>query len=113
MKRLGTIARALGEDRTRRELIPFLTDNSDDEDEVLLAMAEELGSFVSLVGGPLHSATLLPPLEALSSVDETVVRDKAAQSLCAIGEQMPEAVLAEHFVPLLKVRSSIPENNSF
>jgi len=42
IRRLGTIAKALGEDRTRRELIPFLNENNDDDDEVLLAMAEEL-----------------------------------------------------------------------
>lgn len=36
VKRLGTIALALGEERTRNELIPFLTDSNDDEDEVSL-----------------------------------------------------------------------------
>ena len=34
VKRLGTIAMALGEERTRNELIPFLTESNDDEDEV-------------------------------------------------------------------------------
>ena len=34
IRRLGTIALALGEDRTCRELIPFLTDSTEDEDEV-------------------------------------------------------------------------------
>ncbi|KAE8666074.1 Serine/threonine-protein phosphatase 2A 65 kDa regulatory subunit A beta isoform [Hibiscus syriacus] len=43
IRRLSTIARALGEERTRKELIPFLSENNDDDDEVLLAMAEELG----------------------------------------------------------------------
>jgi serine/threonine-protein phosphatase 2A regulatory subunit A len=46
IRRLSTIARALGEERTRKELIPFLTENNDDEDEVLLAMAEELDVFI-------------------------------------------------------------------
>ncbi|KAK2078340.1 hypothetical protein QBZ16_003180 [Prototheca wickerhamii] len=97
VKRLRTIARALGEERTRRELIPFLNDNCDDEDEVLLAMAEELGEFVPLVGGPSHAHILLMPLEALATVDETVVREKAAQSLVSVAEAMPPASLAEHF----------------
>ena len=48
---LSTIARALGEERTRKELIPFLSENNDDDDEVLLAMAEELGVFIPYVGG--------------------------------------------------------------
>ena len=42
-KNLGRISKALGPERTRDELIPFLVDSTDDEDEVLLAMAEALG----------------------------------------------------------------------
>ena len=34
MRRLKTIAIALGEERTRDELIPFLTDCTDDDEEV-------------------------------------------------------------------------------
>lgn len=34
VKRLSMIAMALGEERTRNELVPFLTDSNDDEDEV-------------------------------------------------------------------------------
>lgn len=34
MRRLKTIAVALGEDRTRDELVPFLTDCTDDDEEV-------------------------------------------------------------------------------
>ena len=37
IKKLSTIALALGVERTRSELIPFLTDTIYDEDEVLLA----------------------------------------------------------------------------
>lgn len=104
IQRLGTIALALGEDRTRGELIPFLTESNDDEDEVLLAMAEELGNFVPYVGGPQHAHCIIPPLENLSQVEETVVRDKAVESLCKVGEKLPDSSIAEHFVPLVKVR---------
>jgi serine/threonine-protein phosphatase 2A regulatory subunit A len=103
VKRLGTIALALGEERTRRELIPFLNDNCDDEDEVLLVMAEELGKFVPLVGGPQHAHFLIVPLETLATVDETVVREKAVDSLCVVGQQMSPQQVAEHFLPLIKV----------
>lgn len=47
IKKLSTIALALGEERTRSELIPFLTETIYDEDEVLLALAEQLGNFTS------------------------------------------------------------------
>lgn len=104
IQRLSTIALALGEERTRSELIPFLTESNDDEDEVLLAMAEELGKFVPYVGGPAFAHHLLPPLENLSQVEETVVRDKAVESLIKVGEKLPDASVAEHLVPLIKVR---------
>ncbi|KOM36338.1 hypothetical protein LR48_Vigan02g248800 [Vigna angularis] len=102
IRRLSTIARALGEERTRRELIPFLSENNDDDDEVLLAMAEELGVFIPYVGGVEHASVLLPPLETLCTVEETCVRDKAVESLCRIGSQMRESDLVEYFIPLVK-----------
>jgi len=102
VKRLETIALALGEERTRQELIPFLEENHDDDDEVLLAMAEELGKFVPLVGGPGHAQVLLPTLETLASVDETVVRNKAAESLSKIGECLPKSSMEESFIPMIQ-----------
>ena len=77
--RISTIALALGPDRARDELIPFLQDSIDDEDEVLLALAEELGkSFEEYIGGPPHAHLLFSPLENLSTVEETLVRDKVS-----------------------------------
>ncbi|KAH0916071.1 hypothetical protein HID58_030517, partial [Brassica napus] len=102
IRRLSTIARALGEERTRKELIPFLSENSDDDDEVLLAMAEELGVFIPFVGGIEHAHVILPPLESLCTVEETTVREKAVDSLCKIGSQMKESDLVDSFVPLVK-----------
>ncbi len=75
----------------------------DDEDEVLLALAEELGNFVEYVGGPEHAVCLLAPLESLAQqVEETVVRDKAVESLCKIGEVIPNELFKDNFVILIK-----------
>lgn len=80
--RINTIALALGPDRTRDELIPYLHDSVEDEDEVLLALAEELGKgFEEYVGGPKFAHVLLGPLEVLSAVEETLVRDKVRKHL--------------------------------
>ena len=76
IRRLSTIALALGEERCRDELVPFLMESLDDEDEVLLALAEELGNFTEYVGGPQWAHLLLSPLENLAAVEETLVRDK-------------------------------------
>ncbi|XP_077985024.1 serine/threonine-protein phosphatase 2A 65 kDa regulatory subunit A beta isoform-like isoform X1 [Glandiceps talaboti] len=102
IKKLSTIALALGVERTRSELIPFLTDTIYDEDEVLLALAEQLGSFTPLVGGAEHVHCLLPPLESLATVEETVVRDKAVDSLRKISTEHSSSDLESHFVPLVK-----------
>ena len=42
----------------------------------MLALAEQLGTFTPLVGGAEHVHCLLPPLESLATVEETIVRDK-------------------------------------
>lgn len=75
--RVSTIALALGPLRAREELVPFLQDCVDDEDEVLLALAEELGkNFEEYLGGKEYAHIVLHPLEILSAVEETVVREK-------------------------------------
>ncbi|KAI2656221.1 hypothetical protein H4Q32_013083 [Labeo rohita] len=102
IKKLSTIALALGVERTRTELLPFLTDTIYDEDEVLLALAEQLGTFTVLVGGPEFVHCLLPPLESLATVEETVVRDKAVESLRKISQEHSPVDLEVHFVPLVK-----------
>uniref|UniRef100_A0A8C1TQ04 Uncharacterized protein n=1 Tax=Cyprinus carpio TaxID=7962 RepID=A0A8C1TQ04_CYPCA len=60
--KLSTVALALKVERTRTELLPFLIDTKYDEDEVLLALAEQLGSFTALVGGPEFVHCLLGAL---------------------------------------------------
>lgn len=77
IRRVSTIALALGHDRAREELIPFLQESVDDEDEVLLALADELGKgFEDYLGGSQYAHVLLGPLEVLSAVEETLVREK-------------------------------------
>ncbi|CAM6028838.1 unnamed protein product [Sphagnum balticum] len=41
--------------------------------------------------GVEHAHVLLPPLETLCIVEDTVVREKAVDSLCSIGAQMKES----------------------
>ncbi|KAJ3057269.1 protein phosphatase 2, regulatory subunit A [Rhizophlyctis rosea] len=102
IKKLNTIALALGPERTRDELIPFLDESIDDEDEVLLALAEELGNFVDYVGGPSHAHILLAPLETLAAVEETVVRDKAVDSIANIAKSLGPQQVEEHYIPMVK-----------
>ena len=71
--------------------------------QILLALAEELGGFIPLIGGAAYAHTLLQPLEKLAAIEETVVREKAVQSLHTIGEELPANSVSRDFVPLVKV----------
>ncbi|KAJ3276168.1 Polyamine N-acetyltransferase 1 [Terramyces sp. JEL0728] len=113
IRRLSTIALALGPERTRTELVPFLDgtriitiESIDDEDEILLALAEELGDFVEYVGGKNHAFLLLGPLETLAGVEETVVREKAIESAAKIVVSMPQPHIEEYYIPMVKRLSS-------
>ena len=103
MKRLGIIALVLGPERTRDELVPFLTEVAqDDEDEVFSVLAVELGKFVPYVGGPEYANYLLPALEILASTEETIVREEAVKSLNTVAEQLLYEQLFHDFIPLLE-----------
>ncbi|GAA5870166.1 hypothetical protein JCM1840_001581 [Sporobolomyces johnsonii] len=103
MHRISTICLALGPERTRTELIAFLNESLDDDDEILLALAEELGaSFVEYLGGPDYAHLVLPILEHLAGVEETLVRDKAAESANQVCALLSQDQVDEHYVPLLK-----------
>ncbi|AJO93690.1 Tpd3p [Saccharomyces cerevisiae YJM1419] len=103
MKKLDTIALALGPERTRNELIPFLTEVAqDDEDEVFAVLAEQLGKFVPYIGGPQYATILLPVLEILASAEETLVREKAVDSLNNVAQELSQEQLFSDFVPLIE-----------
>jgi serine/threonine-protein phosphatase 2A regulatory subunit A len=58
-----------------------VTESVEDEDEVLVALSEELGSFTDYVGGPQWGHVLLSPLENLAAIEEPVVRDKVRATI--------------------------------
>ncbi len=88
-KMLNVIAEALGPERTREELIPFVTESTDDDDEVLVAAAEELGKLVKFLGGNEHAYLLLEPLEALAA-EESTVREMVVESFLKVLKDLPE-----------------------
>ncbi|CAM9664058.1 unnamed protein product, partial [Ectocarpus sp. 8 AP-2014] len=98
---LPAIADALGPDRVRAELVPFVNDSTDDEDEVLLCMAEQVGKLTAHIGGKQHAHELLVPLEQLASVEESTVREKALESIQTVARCLSPEQLTDHMVPLL------------
>lgn len=83
LKRLTTIALALGPERTTNDLIPFLVSLAgDEEDEVLLVMAEELPKLIEYGREGAKSAhCLLAVLEILLQAEETVVRQQVNRKI--------------------------------
>lgn len=80
-------------------LIPYIEEliNSED-DEVLFAVAEELGQVFKLIP---DKTTFLSLLEQLAKHDETVVREQAAQSLITISSSLSDAEIQNCFAPLV------------
>lgn len=101
-RKVGAIARVLGPDRTRDEFVPYLNEFIDDDDDILLVLAEELGGLIPYIGGAAYAHSLLEPLETLAGVEENFVRDKAVESLTKIIAVMSEEHLLKHMFPLLK-----------
>lgn len=103
VNRLPIIAMALGPARTRSELIPFLREYSDtDNDEAQTAIATHLGDFSELVGGATHVPVLLPLLEKLCGEEECVVRNAAADSLAKLSTHLNKADVPVKFVPVIR-----------
>lgn len=105
--RISAIALALGQERTRDELIPFLHDSLDDDDEILLALAQELGpQFVEYVGGTEFAFLILAVLESLAAVEETLVREEATRAMRGVVELLDADQIQLHYLPLLRRLSS-------
>lgn len=77
-----------------------------EEDEVLFAIAEELGKFSTLLENKL---SLLPLLEVLCCVDETVVREQAVKSLSKISESLTAIDMQNIFAQMV-IRLSTTES---
>lgn len=103
MQKLDAIAIALGPERTLHELLPFLSDAAqDDEEEVFAVMAEKLGSFVPLVGGHQNSEPLIRVLAVLSAMEEPIVRDNAVDSLNTISLELTDEEVNGIFLELIR-----------
>jgi serine/threonine-protein phosphatase 2A regulatory subunit A len=109
--RSACAAETLGPERARDELMPFLCESVDDDDEVLLAMASCMNhDFIPLVGGAEFAFTMLPVLEQLVTVEELSVRDTAVDSLGSIILKMPADHFDEH---ILTMYSHLAERDWF
>lgn len=108
IRSLPIISKALGYERTRDELIPYLTQMIDDDDEVLLVLIEEIFRLknLQLIGTDVeHMLCLIAPFERLCQVEEKIIRDEACQKFALILYDMPyddQTVFDDHILPLFQ-----------
>jgi len=97
--RLKTVIMSISESATIDALIPYLESLiKSEDDEVLFAIAEELGNVFPLIK---DKTVFLGLLEQLARQDETVVRDMAANSLVKICKDLSDAEIQNVFAPLV------------
>jgi serine/threonine-protein phosphatase 2A regulatory subunit A len=103
IKRLRIIANAMGPTRVKSELLPFLMELCDQEnDQVLLFVASQLREFTEAVGGSPQLPVLLPLLERLCTEEELVVRDAAVKSCAKLIPAFQKPDVTAKFVPVIR-----------
>jgi serine/threonine-protein phosphatase 2A regulatory subunit A len=70
-------------------------------DEVLVAIAYNLGRCVEFIGPMSELPCLLKPLEWMCNIEETTVRDEAVASLNLIGKSMESEQIKAEFLPIV------------
>jgi serine/threonine-protein phosphatase 2A regulatory subunit A len=86
------------------ELIPMLTeliDRIDNNTELLMHLAIQLGTLTSVLGEErcIHLTT---PLQLIAAADDNVVRQKAIESLLKVGDTVNDETLEAEFVDLIE-----------
>jgi serine/threonine-protein phosphatase 2A regulatory subunit A len=103
VQRLDLIAYAMGNAKVVQELLPFASSVITQEpwcndEEFLFEMAKKFAMLAEYCKG--KEELLIPPLETLAAQEETVIRDKAVESMCEIVSKRPD-IVKEHLLPTL------------
>jgi serine/threonine-protein phosphatase 2A regulatory subunit A len=87
--RLKTVILSIGVEETSKRMIDYLDGliKAPEDDEVLFAIAEEMGKCWELIP---DKTLFLPLLEKLCMADETVVREQAYQSMSCISGSLSD-----------------------
>ncbi|XP_066158013.1 serine/threonine-protein phosphatase PP2A 65 kDa regulatory subunit-like [Euwallacea fornicatus] len=111
IQNLDLLAKKLGPSTTREELLELIKKHYVNlHDEALLHLADQLKKFIPLVGGLEHSEIIFQLLGKLCVTDETIVREKAVETMVCILETLNLAQV-EHF--LLPVMNDLIKNDWF
>ena len=75
IKNLPLISHTIGKEKTRTDLLPFLTSLIEDEDEDnLIELTKIISNFIELIGGKQYILHILKFFENLLQLDEFLLR---------------------------------------
>ena len=83
------ISLALGRERTRKELLPYLKSCIDEEeDEIIIELAKVLSNFIDCIGGKQYIKELLNLLEIILTIDDHFVRLEILNTIKSVVKQI-------------------------
>ncbi len=89
VQNLRGISLALGRERTRKELLPYLKSCIDEEeDEIIIELSKVLSNFIDCIGGKQYIKELFNLLEVILTIDEPFVRKETINSIKLIVNQI-------------------------
>ena len=89
VQNLRGISLALGRERTRKELLPYLKSCIDEEEgEIIIELSKVLSNFIDCIGGKQYIKELFNLLEVILTIDEPFVRKETINSIKLIVNQI-------------------------
>ena len=89
VQNLRGISLALGRERTRKELLPYLKSCIDEEeDEIIIELSKVLSNFIDCIGGKQYIKELFNLLEVILTIDEPFVRKETINTIKLIVNQI-------------------------
>ena len=86
---LRGISLALGRERTRKELFPYLKSCIDEEeDEIIIELAKVLSNFIDCIGGKQYIKELLNLIEIIFTIDDHFVRIEILNTIKSVIKQV-------------------------
>eukprot|EP00826_Nyctotherus_ovalis_P011503 TRINITY_DN12991_c0_g4_i2.p1 TRINITY_DN12991_c0_g4~~TRINITY_DN12991_c0_g4_i2.p1 ORF type:complete len:546 (+),score=171.58 TRINITY_DN12991_c0_g4_i2:395-2032(+) len=79
-----------------------MIDKIDENSELMVVLAEQLGLLSGYIGPKEHLPILLKPLELIANSDESVVREKTVEALTKIAGKLDSTQHGNDFLPLVK-----------
>lgn len=89
VQNLRGISLALGRERTRKELLPYLKSCIDEEeDEIIIELSKVLSNFIDCIGGKQYIKELFNILEVILAIDEPFVIKETINTIKLIVKQI-------------------------